>query len=209
MLEPINFIPFLIAASVLAITPGPSILYVMARTVAGGRTDGVASTLGTAAGGLVHVMISAIGLAAVLAASAEAFTLIKLLGAAYLIYLGFRTIREANVSMMQPRLKASGSRRAFWEGVLTETFNVKVALFFFAFIPQFINHTAATTPQFLLLGLICVGLNMLADLFVVFGTSRLLPLFNQHSRAESVFHYGSGGMLVGLGTYVALAQVRR
>ena len=206
---PINFIPFFIAAAVLAFSPGPSILYVMARTVAGGRVAGVASTLGAATGGLVHVAISAIGLSAVLLASAEAFTLIKYLGAGYLIYLGVRTLQQAQFSVRPVRVQASGGRRVFLEGALTEIFNVKTALFFLAFIPQFVDQAAALMPQFLLLGLICVLFNMLADLTVVFGTTRLLPFLDNSPCATRYMNRGAGGIMIGLGLFVALAQGRR
>lgn len=209
MSEPINFIPFFVAAVVLAFTPGPSILYVMARTVAGGRANGIASTLGAATGGLVHVAISAIGLSAVLFASVEAFTLIKYAGAAYLVYLGVRTLRQSQLSMRAISVQGSGGRRVFFEGALTEIFNVKTALFFLAFIPQFIDQNAALLPQFLLLGLICVLFNTLADLTVVSSTTRLMPLLEHSPRAGRFLNTGAGSMMIGLGVYVALAQVRR
>jgi len=207
--EPINFIPFFLAAVVLAFTPGPSILYVMARTVAGGKADGFASTLGAATGGLAHVAISAVGLSAVLFASAEAFTLIKYLGAAYLVYLGVRTLLQTEFSMRTPRLRATGGRRVFFEGALTEIFNVKTALFFLAFIPQFIDQTATLMPQFLMLGLICVLFNMLADFTVVLGTTRLLPFLDNSPQAARYMNRGAGCIMISLGLFVAFAQGRR
>ena len=209
MHEPINFLPFFFAAVVLAITPGPSNLYIMARTAAGGKTDGFASVLGTTAGGLVHVAISAIGLSALLAASASAFAMIKILGAAYLIYLGLRTVLQAGAFRDHLVLRPSGSKRAFIEGLATECFNVKVALFFLAFIPQFINPETASAPQFLLLGLVCVALNMLADFAVVLGTTRLLPLLDNRPRTGRFLNTGAGSILIGLGLYVALEQGRQ
>ncbi len=208
MPEPISLILFIIAAVVLAFSPRPSILYVMARTVAGGRVDGIASTLGAATGGLVHVAISAIGLSALLLASAEAFTLIKYLGAAYLVYLGVRTLQQAKFSMRQLPVQASGGRRVFLEGAFTEIFNVKTALFFLAFIPQFVDQNAALMPQFLLLGLICVLFNMLADFTVVFGTTRLLPFLDNSPRAARNMNRGAGGIMIGLGAFVAFDQAR-
>lgn len=209
MSEPINFIPFIVAAVVLAFTPGPSILYVMARTVTGGKVAGIASTLGAATGGLVHVAISAIGLSAVLFASAQAFTLVKYLGAAYLIYLGVRTLLQAQFSFRSVQVQASGGRRVFVEGALTEIFNVKTALFFLAFIPQFIDPSAALMPQFLLLGLICVLFNMLADFSIVLGTTRLLPFLDSSPRAARYMNTGAGGIMIGLGLFVAFANGRR
>src|SRR5712664_2975084 len=132
-----HFLLFLGAAVVLAITPGPGIFYVLARTLAGGRREGIHSALGTFVGGLFHVFAAALGVSAILAASAVAFHTVKYAGAAYLVWLGIRMIRTRNaemaVSASQP------SQGAFRQGILTEVLNPKTALFFLSFIPQFIS----------------------------------------------------------------------
>ena len=201
-----NFSVFIFAAVVLAITPGPGMLYVLARTVSGGRADGIASTLGTGLGGLVHVFVAAVGLSTLLAASANAFLVVKYIGAAYLLFLGIRTILSARKQLAFEAVQASGARRAFFEGVLTEALNVKTALFFLAFIPQFVNHQAAAAPQFVALGLICVLLNTTVDFLVVLGTARLLPYLKRSPKPMKWMSYGSGVVLLGLGGYVALAD---
>src|SRR3954447_17871578 len=133
-----NFLLFLAAASVIAAVPGPGIFYVAARTLSGGRRTGIASTLGTALGGLVHVIAGALGVSAIILASAELFTALKFAGALYLMWLGVRTFREGRQTMPQGA-SPPGAARAFREGVLVEALNPKTAAFFLAFIPQFIE----------------------------------------------------------------------
>jgi len=131
---------FLAAALVLAVMPGPGMLYVGARALAGGLGEGLASTAGTGLGGMVHVVAGALGLSAIVMASAEAFVLMKLLGGFYLIWLGVQAWRQARLSL-QPgaELPALGMLRAFREGVVVEALNPKTAAFFLAFVPQFLD----------------------------------------------------------------------
>src|SRR5258707_4986085 len=136
---------FLAAAVVLAIAPGPGIFYVLARTLAGGRREGINSALGTFFGGLFHVFAAALGVSAILAASAVAFHTVKYAGAAYLVWLGIRMIRTRNAKMAaQTAPPAQGS---FRQGILTAGLNPQTALFFLSFIPQFI--AAGSGPLFL------------------------------------------------------------
>jgi threonine/homoserine/homoserine lactone efflux protein len=197
---------FLAAAVILALTPGPGIMYVMARTLSGGARDGIASTLGTAIGGLIHVVVAAVGLSALLAASAKAFLAIKYVGALYLLYLGVRAIVTARRKSEIPAVVAHGGRKAFVEGILTEALNVKTALFFLAFIPQFIDHQLSVAPQFVTLGLICVVLNTSVDFLVVLLSSRLAQYFRGSAKPAKYMNYGSGTVLLGLGAYVALSD---
>jgi threonine/homoserine/homoserine lactone efflux protein len=201
---------FLSAAVVLAITPGPGVLYVMARTIAGGRRDGIASSFGTSVGGLVHVIVAAVGLSAVLAASAQAFAVVKYVGAGYLVFLGIRTLLSAPTKHADLAFTGSrGARRAFIEGILTEALNVKTALFFLAFIPQFVHHRLPATPQFAVLGLICVILNTGVDLIVVMLASRLMPYLRSSPKPARVMSYGSGTVMIGLGACLALTDTKR
>ena len=133
-----NFTLFLLAALVVAAVPGPGIFYVAARTLSGGKRAGFASTVGTAIGGLVHVIAGGLGVSAIVLASAELFTALKFAGALYLVWLGLKTFREARDVLAQP-LVTVGSQRAFREGVLVEALNPKTAAFFLAFIPQFLD----------------------------------------------------------------------
>jgi threonine/homoserine/homoserine lactone efflux protein len=182
----------------------------MARTLAGGKQDGIASTFGTGLGGLVHVLVAAVGLSAVLAASAQAFAIVKYVGAGYLIFLGVRTLLSAPMSHVDvAAARPTGPRRAFLEGILTEALNVKTALFFLAFIPQFVHRQLPAAPQFLVLGLICVLLNTAVDLIVVFLAARMMPYLRSSPKPARAMSYGSGAVMVGLGAYLALADSKR
>jgi threonine/homoserine/homoserine lactone efflux protein len=192
---------FLSAAFLLAISPGPGMLYVLARSLKGGRKVGLASSFGTALGGMGHVVAAALGLSAILAQSAHAFLLVKYLGAGYLIYLGIRTLASGDVRI--PDAAESKGQNPFWQGVLTEVLNPKTALFFLAFIPQFVDHTKALIPQFILLGAISVALNTSADLAVVLAAAPLAKRLNTSILWRRRQRQVSGAALIGLGTYVA------
>src|SRR5262249_24945132 len=158
MLDAHRFYLFLAAALVLAVTPGPGIFYVLARSLAGGRREGVNSALGTFVGGLFHVFAAALGVSPILAASAIAFHTVKYAGAAYLIWLGIRMIRTRNAELNT--VTTPPSQNAFRQGILTEALNPKTALFFLSFIPQFIApERGHVFLQFVLLGAISVILN--------------------------------------------------
>lgn len=196
---------FLFAAIVLAITPGPGIAYVVARTVAGGRAEGLASCFGTGVGGMLHVVAAALGLSLVVAQSALAFALVKYLGAAYLVYLGVRMLLRQGRTAMKP-VAAQGARRALLEGVVVEALNVKTALFFLAFLPQFVDRAAPLVPQLLVLGSICVALNTLADVVAVFAADRVLGSQAVRDARARLLTRLSGTTMVGLGAYLALAR---
>jgi threonine/homoserine/homoserine lactone efflux protein len=154
---------FFTAALLLAITPGPGIMYVLTRSMAGGRREGILSSLGTLVGGLVHVVAAALGISVVLATSAVAYQAVRWAGAAYLIFLGIRMIRTADQSDLDSLAKASGD--PFRQGIVTEVLNPKTALFFLSFIPQFVDRTAGGVfAQFVTLGTISVILNSSADM---------------------------------------------
>jgi len=202
---------FLAAALVLAITPGPGLFYVAARTLAGGRAEGIASSLGTGIGGLVHVLAGSLGVAAIVLASAELFTALKLLGAGYLVWIGVRTMRAARREAMAPpdgaALPALGIRRAFREGALVEALNPKTAAFFLAFIPQFVSPaTGDVALQFVLLGLVSVALNTLADIAVACLAARLRAGAAARPGLIRRLREGSGVAMVALGLGLALAR---
>lgn len=201
-----TFIPFLIAALALAITPGPGMAYVVARTVAGGRQEGLASCLGTGLGGLLHVLAAALGLSLLLAESAMAFGLVKYVGAAYLVYLGVRMfMQKATPEPVEP-VSARGARRAFLEGIAVEALNVKTALFFLAFLPQFTSAGQPLATQLVMLGCVCVALNTLADAVAVMAAHRLLKSPAGRATRARLLTRVSGLMLLGLGAWLALAK---
>jgi len=203
-----RFVVFLGAALMLAITPGPGIFYVLARSLRGGRREGVLSASGTLLGGLVHVAAAAFGLSAILAASAIAFETVRYAGAAYLIYLGYRMIRSRDQEAIALD-SGHALRGTFIQGVTTEVLNPKTALFFLSFIPQFVSvqqgHVAA---QFLLLGAISVTLNTAADLVVACFAGPLGSKMKRSAMLRSRQRTASGVAMIGLGVYVATARAR-
>ena len=200
------FVAFLGAAVVLAITPGPGIAYVVARTVANGRSEGLACCIGTGIGGLLHVLAAAVGLSLLIAQSALAFNVVKYLGAAYLVYLGIRMLLRKQQAFTVEAAAARGARRALFEGIVVETFNVKTALFFLAFLPQFTSTTAALVPQLVLLGSICVALNTLVDVVAVFCAHRLLKSGAARAARARMMTRVSGVTMLSLGAFLALAR---
>ena len=201
-----SFLAFLAAAIVLAITPGPGIAYVVARTVAGGRTEGLASCLGTAIGGMFHVLAAALGLSLIVAQSALAFGLVKYLGAAYLVYLGVRLLLRKDSVFPVESVAAHGARKALREGIVVEALNVKTALFFLAFLPQFVSTAELVIPQLVLLGSVCVALNTCADGVAVYAADRLLESSAARAARARLLTRASGVTMIGLGTTLALAR---
>jgi len=197
---------FLLAALVIAAIPGPGIFYVAARTLSGGRKAGISSTFGTALGGLVHVVAGGLGVSAIILASAQLFTVVKLIGALYLVWLGIKTFRQAGHLLHEP-IGPAGTERAFREGVLVEALNPKTAAFFLAFIPQFLDPAAGHPAfQFIALGLISVALNTSADVIVVIVAARTRTTLLRRPRVIQRLGQGSGLFIAGLGISLALAR---
>ncbi|MEO3475059.1 LysE family translocator [Roseomonas sp. CAU 1739] len=212
MPEPTQFAFFFAAALLLAITPGPGIFYVAARTLAGGRAEGVASSFGTGLGGLVHVLAGGLGVSAIVLASAELFAALKLIGAAYLVWIGLRTIQSARrdaATVLQggPAAPPVGSRRAFQEGVLVEALNPKTAAFFLAFVPQFVDPAQGPVAlQFVVLGFVSVGLNTLADIVVAVAASGIRDGAAARPGLVRRLREASGAAMMALGIGLALAK---
>jgi len=206
MIDPTRFLLFLTAAILLAIAPGPGMIYVLARTLAGGRREGLLSSLGTFFGGMVHVFAAAAGISIILAKSALAFAAVKYLGAAYLCLLGLRMIldsrRDEKISLAPPRAK-----NPFWQGVMTEVLNPKTALFFLSFIPQFVNHANGHVfAQFVVLGTISVTMNTTADIVVTLLAGPLGQRIRESARFRRRQRTATGAIMIGLGTYLALGE---
>ncbi|MFM9848387.1 MAG: LysE family translocator [Hyphomicrobiaceae bacterium] len=202
-----SFLLFLSLASLIAISPGPGILYVMARTLAGGRAEGIASSIGTGVGGMAHVIAGAFGVSALVMASAQAFTLLKMAGAAYLIWLGIKTMRQARVAVTVGDVAPAGSRKAFRDGIVVEVFNPKTAAFFLAFIPQFVDpDRGAVALQFVVLGCLSVMLNTLVDIVIAYGAAAVRNGIASRPRLLRRLREGSGVLLFGLGFSLAWAR---
>lgn len=212
MLNATQFALFFAAALVLAVTPGPGIFYVAARALSGGRAEGVASSLGTGVGGMIHVLAGSLGVSALVLASAELFTALKLLGAAYLVWLGLRTVRAARREGMAGfgpggAMPPIGARRAFREGVVVEALNPKTAAFFLAFVPQFVDPGMGQVAlQFALLGLVSVALNTLADVAVAFAAAGVRTGAAARPHLIRRLREASGGAMIALGLGLALAR---
>jgi len=194
------------AALIVAAVPGPGIFYVAARTLSGGKRAGFASTFGTALGGLVHVTGGALGVSALILASAELFTVLKFAGALYLVWLGIKTFREARDLAQQP-IVATRTYHVFREGVLVEALNPKTAAFFLAFIPQFVDPASGYVAlQFITLGLISVALNTLADVVVVMMAASARSGLTRNPNLLQRLRQGSGLFIAGLGISLAFAR---
>ena len=206
MLPMHSFGLFLAAAVVLAVTPGPGIFYVLTRTLAGGRRDGILSAAGTLLGGMFHVFAAALGVSAILAASALAFSVVKYAGAAYLVYLGIRMIRSRDLNPSLSDASVLQPAGTFRQGIATEVLNPKTALFFLSFIPQFIHpERGHVFAQFVTLGIISVSLNTSADIAVAFLAGALGGRLRRSARLIRRQRMVSGLAMIGLGVYVAAA----
>jgi threonine/homoserine/homoserine lactone efflux protein len=202
-----TFLLFAAAALAFLAIPGPSVFYIVTRSLVQGRRAGVTSMLGVQAGGLVHVVAAAFGVSALIASSAEAFTIVKYAGAAYLVLLGVRKLlaRDDEQEDLEPGRPSSGAR-LFWQGMIVNVLNPKTALFFLAFLPQFVDPSAGpVAPQMLVLGTLLVGLGVLSD-----GTYALLAAgagrrLRSAAASRRVLERVSGGVFVGLGVVAALA----
>ncbi|RDE08614.1 LysE family translocator [Pelagibacterium lacus] len=212
MIDPSSFVLYLGACLLLAVTPGPGIFYVAARTLAGGRAEGIASSFGNGLGGMFHVLAGALGVSAIVLASAELFTALKFLGAAYLVWIGYRTIRQARQEA-DIALKGGiatppvGAKRAFREGTLVEALNPKTAAFFLAFIPQFVNVESGNVAlQFILLGSISVFLNTLADIVVAFTAGHIRDGAASNPVLVRRLRETSGGAMIALAAVLVWAK---
>jgi len=203
-----RFFLFLTAAVMLAIAPGPGMLYVLARSLAGGKREGVLSAFGTFLGGMMHVIAAALGVSIVLAKSAAAFATVKYVGAAYLCFLGVRMILDARKEKTADAVDISPfMRNPLWQGVATEVFNPKTALFFLSFIPQFVNRGSGHVfLQFVALGTISVVLNTTADLIVIALAGPLGARIRSSATFRRRQRTVSGAIMIGLGTYLATSE---
>lgn len=202
-----TFILFVVAALVLLITPGPAVFYIVTRSIDQGRVAGIVSTLGVGAGTLVHVAAAAFGVSALLVSSAAAFNTLKYLGAAYLVYLGIRKFLVPD-EIEQPRsLKRNALTRIFYDGVIVNVLNPKTALFFFAFLPQFVDVSkGGVWIQIIFLGVLFVAMGILSD-----GTYALLAgSFGNWLKGNPgwlrVQRYLAGTIFISLGIVAALSS---
>ena len=206
MPEPSTLAVFVLAAVALLVTPGPAVLYIVARSVEQGRWAGLVSALGVHVGTLVHVAAAALGLSALLVSSALAFDIVKYLGALYLMYLGIRRLLTSDAAAAASAAAPRSLRRLFAQGIVVNILNPKTALFFLAFLPQFADPSRGQLGlQILGLGLMFVALGVVSDgLYAVLaGTAG--GWLKQGGRFLRVERYVTGGVFVGLGLTAAFA----
>ncbi|GFO67622.1 lysine transporter LysE [Geomonas limicola] len=203
----VNLPLFLVSCVALNVMPGPDTIYLVTRSIAQGRRAGLLSSWGLCTGALVHTFAAALGLSAVLSASAHAFSAVKYAGAGYLIYLGVKTFFDKSGPLStenEPAAPASGCR-IFFQGILVDLLNPKVALFFLAFLPQFIDHKAPNKfLTFLLLGVILVLFSLVWEGILVLGSSRLSGYFTRNENSGRRVNRVAGSIFLGLGVRMGL-----
>lgn len=194
---------FFAASLALAVTPGPAVVYIITRTLAQGRGAGLASTAGVALGNLGNATGAALGLAALFAVSSLAFTVVKYAGAAYLVWLGIKALRARDAAATETRFGEASLRRIFREGFLVALLNPKTAIFFAAFLPQFMDPSASTPLQSIALGAVFVVIACMTDSVYVLAASVLAPLLARARGAASAGRYVTAGAFIGLGIFTA------
>jgi threonine/homoserine/homoserine lactone efflux protein len=200
---------FIAAALVVLVIPGPAVLYILAQSLGQGRRAGLASVLGLSTGALVHVAAATAGLSAILLTSATAFTAVKLLGAAYLIYLGIRTLLTRAPAGRIAAPPARALRRVFADGIVVSILNPKIAVFFLAFLPQFVDPVRGPVPQqILLLGLLYVALALVTDATYALVAGSLRHWLSGRVLDGPLPRYASGLLYIGLGVGTAMTGRR-
>jgi threonine/homoserine/homoserine lactone efflux protein len=209
MPAPSAILLFCLAAAALLIVPGPSVMYVVTRSLDQGRAAGLVSVLGIGVGTLCHIAAAALGLSALLISSSGAFAVVKYVGAAYLVFIGIRKLIEPDEAMPQALVREESLRRIFTDGVVVNVFNPKTALFFLAFLPQFVDVSRGGVPvQIVTLGAILVLMGLIND-----GAYALLAAYGgdwlrASPRFARVRRYVPGGVYLGLGVAGARAGAR-
>ncbi|MFB4278801.1 LysE family translocator [Nonomuraea sp. MTCD27] len=187
----------------LLVVPGPAVLYIVTRSVSQGRGAGLVSVLGVHTGSVVHVAAAALGISALLAASATAFTVVKYVGVAYLVWLGVRQLMRRGDGDEPIEVKTQSRRRLFWEGFVVNVLNPKTAVFFVAFLPHFTNPEAGPVgPQILLLGLLWIVLGMASDGTYAMLASALAGRVRGSARVRRRLDVGSGVVYLGLAAWL-------
>jgi threonine/homoserine/homoserine lactone efflux protein len=198
---------FIFASIVLLLTPGPAVLYIIARSVDQGRVAGLVSVLSIEVGNFFHAVAAAVGLSALLFSSATAFNMVKYLGAAYLIYLGARKLFSHSAIAQETQVEPQSLRRIFSQGVTVAVLNPKTALFFLAFLPQFVDHSKGQVwLQLLTLGCLFVAMASVSDSMYALVASSAGQWLKSHRQVWLAERYVAGLIYIGLGVTAALAD---
>jgi RhtB (resistance to homoserine/threonine) family protein len=209
MLDPTYWLLFFSAALALNLAPGPDLLFVLSRSIAQGRRYGIAASCGVCSGALVHVLAAALGLSAILATSALAFGVVKWIGAAYLLYIGWQALRSAGRSFtaVEQAVPSGNGWQIYRQGVLVDLLNPKAAIFFMAFLPQFVRpELGHTTLQLLGLGMLVIVVAILVELALVLAASQATGLLRRRPAIAAWLERGMGSLLVALGLRLALSE---
>ncbi|MER8732369.1 LysE family translocator [Mesorhizobium sp. M1227] len=202
-------VAFFATTAIFAYIPGPAMLYAAAQTMARGRWSGLMAALGIHLGGYIHVFAAAVGLSVLFHAVPVLYMAVKLVGALYLVWLGVSLFRaKAQGEVVLPGIQPKSARRAFFESIAVEVLNPKTAIFFMAFLPQFIDASAAFPVwlQFVVLGTIVNLMFSSADIVCVILAGAVIARLRQSSRAQRLMRGAGGAVLVGLGVHVALQK---
>ena len=200
---------FVGASFILAVTPGPGVLYIVTRSVIQGRRSGLASVAGVALGNLSNAICAAVGLAAWFTVSSVAFAVTKYAGAAYLVYLGVRTLFSPANRFEAIRLETPSFRRIFRDGFWVALLNPKTTIFFVAFLPQFMGAQAISVQRSILLGSIFVLIATVTDTLYALAAGVVAPKLQQSRQSRAIGRGVSAGVFVGIGLYTAFAGTHR
>lgn len=207
MIESTKFALFITVAWALIIAPGPDMLYVITRGMTHGRRAGILSAIGVICGILVHTTAAALGLTLIFQTSTFAFLIVKYLGAIYLIYLGIKAWHDKSVFRLRTSLSPVSSYRLFWQGVLSNVLNPKIAIFFLAFLPQFVDKgSSQVTLQLIVLGLTFAFLGLCFLLIVGYSSGSIGSWITHRPRYSQFLGRLSGSILIGLGVRLALTD---
>ncbi len=210
MIEPSRLYLFMGAALALLLIPGPAVLYITARSANQGRMAGLVSVLAIETANFIQAVGAALGLSAILLSSALAFDVVKYLGAAYLIYLGIRKLIASDSGLEAETVKRESLSRIYWQGFAVNILNPKTALFFFAFLPQFVDPAkGSVTAQTLLLGAIFVGMAIITDSMYALIASSLAERWTGNAKFQKGQRYFAGLVYIGLGITTALTGTKK
>lgn len=197
---------FIPAALVLIISPGPDSIYTLTRSISDGRTVGVTAALGSSTGSIVHTTAAVLGLSAILQTSAVAYTIIKLVGAAYLVYLGVQTFRSSEEFEITPESTSYTSTESFKSALMINVLNPKVAVFFLAFLPQFVQPGGSTAIQLFTFGVLFATLGFCYQALLAVFSARARQAITERELVQTILRAVSGSVLVGFGVKLALER---
>ena len=210
MPEPSTIWIFCLAATALIVIPGPAVLYIVAQSVGQGRRAGVISAMGVETGGFVHVLGATVGISGILLSSATLFSAVKLVGAAYLIYLGARRLLGRDAGILTAPAELRSRRQLYRDGAVVNILNPKTALFFYAFLPQFVDPKRGSVAlQSLFLGTLFVAIAMVSDSLWGVAAGSAASWLKRSPRVVRAERWVSGGVFLGLGAFTALSGAHR